>query len=83
VESWLSRRRLFLMLLQTIAWDGDIAKVQGKRKMPPHGEDITDLLALHGNLPTDQEGIRQACEALRGDIVQHRKREEKRHLRDW
>jgi transcription factor MBP1 len=54
--------------------DGDIAKVQGKRKMPPYGEDITDLLALHGNLPTDQEGIRQACEALRGDIVQHRKR---------
>lgn len=54
--------------------DGDIAKVQGKRKMPPYSEDITDLLALHGNLPTDPEGIRQACEALRTDIMQHRKR---------
>jgi len=42
--------------------------------MPPYGEDITDLLKLHGNLPTDPDGIRQACEALRADIMQYRKR---------
>jgi len=54
--------------------DPELAKVQGKRKMPPYGEDIADLLALHGSLPTDQEGIRQACESLRADITQYRKR---------
>lgn len=54
--------------------DNDPAKTQGKRKMPPFGEDLTDLLGLHGNLPTDPEGVRQACESLREDIMQHRKR---------
>lgn len=46
----------------------------GKRKMPPFGEDLADLQRLHGNVPTDPEGIRLACEALREDIMQHRKR---------
>ena len=54
--------------------DGEVAKVQGKRKMPPFGEDITDLLELHRNLPTEPEGIRQACETLRAEIMHHRKR---------
>lgn len=51
----------------------DMDSAKGKKRMPSH-EDINDLLALHSNLPTDPEGIRQACEALRGDIMQHRKR---------
>jgi transcription factor MBP1 len=56
------------------AMDIEMAKVQGKRKMPPFGEDISDLLALQSNLPTDPEGIRQACETLKADIMQYRKR---------
>ena len=41
---------------------------------PLPGEDLSDLHRLHGDVPGDAEGIRQACEALRADIVQHRKR---------
>ncbi|KZP15141.1 apses-domain-containing protein [Athelia psychrophila] len=46
----------------------------GKRKAPPFGEDLSDLHRLHGDVPADAEGTRLACEALREDIMQHRKR---------
>ncbi|CAK5262469.1 unnamed protein product [Mycena citricolor] len=36
--------------------------------------DISDLLALYSDLPTDPEGIRQAGESLRQEIDQFRKR---------
>ncbi|KAF7978288.1 hypothetical protein HWV62_871 [Athelia sp. TMB] len=40
----------------------------------PGGEDVADLQRLYEDVPGDAEGLRQACEALRADIVQHRKR---------
>lgn len=46
-------------------------KSNGKRKLP---EDISDLEALYADIPADPEEIRLACEALREDILQHRKR---------
>jgi transcription factor MBP1 len=46
----------------------------GKRKAPPQQEDISDLLALHADVPTDPAALRQMCDALRGDIGHHRKR---------
>ncbi|KDQ64897.1 hypothetical protein JAAARDRAFT_28551 [Jaapia argillacea MUCL 33604] len=50
------------------------SRTKGKRKALPLPEDISDLVALHSNIPTDEEGLHQACEALRNEIVQHRKR---------
>lgn len=52
--------------------DGETAK--GKRKASPQEEDISDLEALYSQIPTDPEELRQACDALRDEIVQHRKR---------
>jgi transcription factor MBP1 len=37
-------------------------------------EDVSDLMALHADVPTEPEPLRTACEALREEIVQHRKR---------
>ncbi|KAJ8514852.1 hypothetical protein ONZ45_g7653 [Pleurotus djamor] len=55
--------------------DMDSDKTRGKRKAPPNGpEDISDLLQLHADIPRDEEGLRQACEALRQDISQFKKR---------
>ncbi|TFK56136.1 apses-domain-containing protein [Heliocybe sulcata] len=47
---------------------------KGKRKAPSQPEDISDLLALHSDVPTDPEALHQACEVLRHDLERHRKR---------
>lgn len=52
----------------------DPEKMQGKRKSSSQVEDISDLIALHADLPSDPAEIRQACEALREDMAQLRKR---------
>ncbi|KDR83465.1 hypothetical protein GALMADRAFT_132911 [Galerina marginata CBS 339.88] len=48
----------------------DAEKPKGKRKAV---EDVSDLIALYSNIPTDPETLRQSCEALREDIYGHRK----------
>jgi transcription factor MBP1 len=47
---------------------------KGKRKdvMPP--EDISDLITLWSDIPSDPIGIQEACNALREEVMQHRKR---------
>ncbi|KAJ8583016.1 apses-domain-containing protein [Rhizopogon salebrosus TDB-379] len=49
-------------------------KGKGKRKMLPQEEEISDLLALYGDVPSDPEALRVACDALREEVGQHRKR---------
>ncbi|PPQ65587.1 hypothetical protein CVT26_000537 [Gymnopilus dilepis] len=51
--------------------DGEKAK--GKRKATAP-EDVSDLIALYSNIPTDPEELRQACDALREEISRHRKK---------
>jgi transcription factor MBP1 len=52
----------------------DREKSRGKRKSSSQVEDISDLIALHADLPTDPEEIRLACEALRDEVAHLRKR---------
>ncbi|KAG2158975.1 apses-domain-containing protein [Suillus bovinus] len=49
-------------------------KGKGKRKALPQEEDISDLLALYADVPTDPEALRATCDALREEIGLHRKR---------
>ncbi|KAG6833857.1 hypothetical protein H0H87_011791 [Tephrocybe sp. NHM501043] len=51
----------------------DPENVQGKRKMS-QVEDISDLVTLHANIPTDPLELQKASEALREDLAQLRKR---------
>ncbi|KAI6047058.1 hypothetical protein EDC04DRAFT_581319 [Pisolithus marmoratus] len=53
-------------------------KGKGKRKALPHEEDISDLLALYSDIPSDPEALRSACEALREELGHRRKR--RKHL---
>lgn len=46
-------------------------KAKGKRKAT---EDISDLLNLHSNLPTDPEELKEACGQLREEMMEYRKR---------
>lgn len=46
---------------------------QAKRKISTD-EDVSDLQALYADLPIDAEGIAIACQSLRGELEQHRKR---------
>lgn len=46
-------------------------KGKGKRKAT---EDVSDLIELHSNIPTDPEELKNACDHLRGEIVEYRKR---------
>ncbi|KAF9534991.1 transcription factor [Crepidotus variabilis] len=48
-------------------------KTKGKRKATVL-EDVTDLAALNADIATDPEQLRLACEGLREEITQHRKR---------
>ncbi|KAF9569417.1 transcription factor [Agrocybe pediades] len=50
----------------------DNEKSKGKRKAAP--EDISDLIELYSNIPTDPEELRKSCEALKEEIAQYRKR---------
>ncbi|KAF9222059.1 apses-domain-containing protein [Gyrodon lividus] len=54
--------------------DKDADKGKGKRKLLPQEEDITDLLALHVDVPNDPDAIRAACEAMREEVGNHCKR---------
>jgi transcription factor MBP1 len=45
-----------------------------KRKAAPIEEDVSDLIALHADIPQDPESLRIACELLREELMQHRKR---------
>src|SRR6266478_909197 len=45
-----------------------------KRKAAPDEEDISDLIALHADVPQDPESLRISCEVLREELAQHRKR---------
>ncbi|RDB20449.1 Cell division cycle-related protein res2/pct1 [Hypsizygus marmoreus] len=52
----------------------DPEKTQGKRKSTSQLEDISDLIALNADIPTDPAEVRRACEALRDELGQMRKR---------
>ncbi|KAF8911925.1 hypothetical protein CPB85DRAFT_1375842 [Mucidula mucida] len=64
--------------LASIGMDGESAaeqgKAKGKRKASSDPEDISDLKALYMDIPTDEEGMRQACDAYRAQIMESRKR---------
>lgn len=47
---------------------------KGKRKAPTQPEDISDLVALHSDIPADPNALHRACEVLREDLERHRKR---------
>ncbi|KAG2148129.1 apses-domain-containing protein [Suillus clintonianus] len=49
-------------------------KGKGKRKALPQEENISDLLQLYAEVPTDPEALRAACDAIRDEIGLHRKR---------
>ncbi|KAJ3565806.1 hypothetical protein NP233_g7405 [Leucocoprinus birnbaumii] len=46
-------------------------KGKGKRQA---AEDVSDLVDLYSNVPTDPEELKQACNQLREEIVEYRKR---------
>ncbi|KIJ20108.1 hypothetical protein PAXINDRAFT_107851 [Paxillus involutus ATCC 200175] len=52
----------------------DRDKGKGKRKVLPQEEDITDLLALYADIPSDPDAMRVACEAMREELGHRRKR---------
>ena len=54
--------------------ESDRERAQGKRKSSSQIEDISDLIKLHADIPTDPAELRQACEALREEVGQLRKR---------
>ncbi|KXN87947.1 Cell division cycle-related protein res2/pct1, partial [Leucoagaricus sp. SymC.cos] len=54
--------------------DGDSPigeKGKGKRKA---AEDVSDLVDLYSDIPTDPEELKKACDQLREEIVEYRKR---------
>ncbi|KAF5369794.1 hypothetical protein D9758_001378 [Tetrapyrgos nigripes] len=54
---------------------GGEGAISRKRKSPTtETEDISDLVGLHSNIPTDPEELARACDTLRDEITQHRKR---------
>ncbi|KIY45949.1 apses-domain-containing protein [Fistulina hepatica ATCC 64428] len=57
--------------LPTLSSSGERSStVAGKRR----AEDVSDLVALWSDLPTDSQGVTQMCEALREEIGQAKKR---------
>lgn len=57
------------------ALEGELGPGAGtKRKAAPEEEDVSDLIALHADLPQDPESMRIACEVLREELAHHRKR---------
>ncbi|EAU84310.2 transcription factor [Coprinopsis cinerea okayama7 len=49
-------------------------KNKGKRKAQVQQEEVSDLVELYSNIPTDPEELRKQCEALREEVSQSRKR---------
>ena len=61
--------------LEDSALEGELGPGAGtKRKAAPVEEDMSDLIALHADIPQDPESLRVACEVLREEVTQHRKR---------
>jgi transcription factor MBP1 len=61
--------------LEGLAFEGELGSGAGtKRKASPVEEDVSDLIALHADVPQDPESLRIACEALREELSQRRKR---------
>lgn len=57
------------------ALEGELGPGAGtKRKASTEEEDVSDLIGLHADVPQDAESLRIACEALREELTQHRKR---------
>ena len=52
----------------------DKDKNKGKRKALPQEEDITDLVALYADAPSDPDAIRGVCETVREELGHRRKR---------
>ena len=52
----------------------DIDEATGLKRKFSQTEDISDLVALYSNIPSDPEGLRQASDGLRAEIEQFRKR---------
>lgn len=64
-----------LVSLHSLEPEGELGPGAGtKRKAAPVDEDMSDLIALHGDIPQDPESLRVACEVLREELAQHRKR---------
>ncbi|KAG5654676.1 hypothetical protein H0H81_009925 [Sphagnurus paluster] len=59
---------------EEIETDADPEQIHRKRKATSQVEDISDLIALHADIPTDQEDIRKVCEELRDELGHLRKR---------
>ncbi|EIN10385.1 transcription factor [Punctularia strigosozonata HHB-11173 SS5] len=53
---------------------GEPSADKGKRKAEPQVEDVSDLIALHADIPKDPEALRQACDKLKEEIMAQRKR---------
>lgn len=49
-------------------------KTKGKPRKLVQTEDISDLLVLYADIPTNAENLSQSCEALREEIAQYRER---------
>lgn len=61
--------------LEEPALEGELSPGAGtKRKASPEEQDVSDLIALHADIPQDPESLRIACEALREELTHHRKR---------
>ncbi|KIK65642.1 hypothetical protein GYMLUDRAFT_70735 [Collybiopsis luxurians FD-317 M1] len=45
-----------------------------KRKTTTQMEDVADLVELHSDIPQDPEALQRACDSLRDEIGNHRKR---------
>ncbi|KAI9512696.1 transcription factor [Russula earlei] len=64
-----------LHALEDPAPEGELGPRAGtKRKAAPEEEDMSDLIALHADIPQEPESLRVACEMLREELVQRRKR---------
>ncbi|EJF63008.1 apses-domain-containing protein [Dichomitus squalens LYAD-421 SS1] len=51
-----------------------IREAAGGQLKSTSGEPVSDLLALHANIPTDPEELRKECERLREELTGHRAR---------
>lgn len=49
-------------------------KCKGKRRALAQEEDISDLVALYSDIPSDPEVMRARCDALRRELDEHQKR---------
>ncbi|KAF9076567.1 transcription factor [Rhodocollybia butyracea] len=60
---------------ETSSIDGPEAAARGiKRKGGTQMETVSDLVALHNDIPQDPEALLRACDALRDELGSHRKR---------